>query len=453
MTIKGWYAFYISFVASIGGFLFGYDMAIISGAQIFLRDQFALSPQQFGFATSSVSLGCIAGPFLGARITDRFGRKSALYIAACLFALGAIGSALASNIAVFNVFRILGGVGVGLSSLASPMYIAEVAPPKSRGALGVMYQLAIAFGCLMATVVAYALAKELPPTLGWRWMFASVLAPVIAFTILLIPIPASPRWLAQRQRFDEAKAVLMRVVGADEALRELSEIVSSMNEETGSLRELFQPGLRAALIVGAVLAILNNSTGWTAISYYLPTVFQRAGFPNPSDALAQNALINGGNFLLSLVAVFLVDRLGRRKLWTACSLAMCLCLSMSGALFQCHLTGEVIVFAVFLCLVPHASGLGPLPWLMMSELYPTRLRAKAVGITTTVIWVASFAAPFTFPLRMELQSQKILHSIAGVFWAYASISLFAFIRGWRFLPLRPAAERLKISRTLDQPTG
>jgi SP family arabinose:H+ symporter-like MFS transporter len=225
-----------------------------------------------------------------------------------------------------------------------------------------------------------------------------------------------------------------------------------MHEEAGSLRELFQPGLRAALIVGAFLAIMNNLTGWTAISYYLPTLFQRAGFPNPSDALAQNALIYGGNVLLSLVAVSLVDRLGRRKLWTACSLAMCLCLSVAGAVFQCRLTGEVIVFASFLCLVPHALGLGPLPWLMMSELYPNRIRAKAVSITTTLIWVSSFAAPFSFPL-MALESEKILHSIAGVFWAYASISLFAFVWGWRFLPETRGRTLEDIASSWTNPTN
>ena len=445
------FAFYIAFVASLGGFLFGYDLVIISGAQIFLREQFALTPGQFGFATSSAILGCIAGPFLSALISDRLGRKSALYIAAVLFAVGAVGSALATNIGIFNVFRILGGVGVGLASLASPMYIAEIAPPKRRGALGLMYQLAITVGALMATVVSYVMARGLAPTLAWRWMFASVLVPVVVFSIMLIPIPASPRWLAEKKRFGEAKAVLTRIVGADEAQRELGEIISSMQVEAGSIRELFHPGLRAALATGLILAVLNNWTGWTALAFYLPTLFQHAGFTNPSDALAQNALINVGNVFLTLVAVALVDRVGRRRLWIGCSLAMCICLTIAGGLFQAHATGELVVFAIFLCLVPHAVGLGPLPWLMMSELYPTRIRAKAVSITTTALWIAGFTSPFALPL-MEARSEQVIHTVAGVFWAYALISLFSLLWGWRYLPETRGRTLEEIASSWTKPT-
>jgi SP family arabinose:H+ symporter-like MFS transporter len=427
------YAFFIAFVASLGGFLFGYDLVIIAGAQIFIHDQFALTAREFGFATSSALLGCIAGPFLGARISDRFGRKSSLYLAAFLFAVGAVGSALAPNISVFNVFRILGGVGVGLASLASPMYIAEVAPAKSRGRLGLMYQLAVTVGCVMATVVSFLLAKYAPPTIGWRWMFASVLVPVAIFTVLLIPVPASPRWLAEKKRFPEALDVLTRIGGAEEGAKELEEIKASMQEEVGTVRELLHPGMRMALITGLVLAVLNNWTGWTAISFYLPTLFQQAGFTKASDAIAQSIMINLGTVLLTIVAVWAVDRLGRRVLWIGGSVAMCLCLIVAGALFQFHATGNLVVLAIFLCSVPHAISLGPLPWLMMSELYPTRIRAKAVSITTTVLWVAGFTAPLVFPL-MESASEWLLHTVAGVFWVYAVINVFSLLWGWKRLP-------------------
>jgi len=430
---KRGYAFYIAFVASLGGFLFGYDLVIISGAQIFLRDQFALTPEQFGFATSSALLGCIAGPACGAWLCDRFGRKFTLIVAAVLFAVSAAGTALAHSILVFNSFRIIGGVGVGLASIGSPMYIAEIAPAKSRGRLGLMYQLAITIGAVAATIVSYSLARYAAPTVAWRWMFASVIVPVGAFSVLLIRVPASPRWLAEKNRFDEALAVLTQIAGKEEAQKELQEMRATMQAEAGSLRELFQPGMRAALFTGIILAVLNNWTGWTGIAFYLPTLFQRAGFANASDAIAQNVLVMGGTVFLTLISIWLVDRVGRRPLWIICSIAMCVFLVLTGMVFQFNATGHVVVLMIFLCAAPHAIGLGPLPWLMMSEIYPTRIRAKAVSLSTTFLWVAAFTGPFAFPI-LQATSEKMFHTIAGVFWLYAVICLFSFAWGWKFLP-------------------
>lgn len=430
---RKFYAFYIAFVASLGGFLFGYDLVIISGAQIFVRDQFGLTPQQFGFATSSALLGCIAGPFLGARICDRFGRKAALLLAAMLFAVGAVGTAVARDITDFNLFRILGGIGVGLASLASPMYIAEVAPAKARGRLGLMYQLAITVGAVAATIVSYFLARDMAPTIAWRWMFASVIAPVVVFSLLLIRLPASPRWLAEKRRFSEALALLSRIGGEEDGRREMTEIESSMHTEVGNFRELLRPGMRAAVATGIILAVLNNWTGWTGIAFYLPTLFQLAGYTKASDAIAQNVLVMAGTVLLTLISIWLVDRVGRRPLWITCSAAMCVFLVLTGVLFQRNATGGAVVLVVFLCAIPHAMALGPLPWLMMSEIYPTRLRAKAVSLSTTLLWVAGFTGPLAFPM-LESLSERIFHSIAGVFWLYSCICLFSFIWGWKFLP-------------------
>jgi SP family arabinose:H+ symporter-like MFS transporter len=427
------YAFYIAFVASLGGFLFGYDLVIISGAQIFLRDQFKLTLAQFGFATSSAMLGCIVGPASGARLCDRFGRKFTLVMAATLFAISAVGTALAENIFIFNVFRIIGGVGVGLASLASPMYIAEIAPAKNRGRLGLMYQLAITIGAVAATIVSYYLAKYAAPTVCWRWMFASVIVPVAAFSILLIRVPASPRWLVEKNRFEEAYSILAEIAGEEKARQELLEMRSTLHSEAGTLAELFQPGMRAALFTGIILAVLNNWTGWTGIAFYLPTLFQRAGFANASDAIAQNVLVMGGNVFLTLLSIWLVDRTGRRPLWIICSIAMCMFLAFTGMVFQFDMIGRVVVLMIFLCAAPHAIGLGPLPWLMMSEIYPTRLRAKAVSVSTTFLWVAAFSGPFAFPL-LQSRSEQMFHTIAGVFWLYAVICLFSFFWGWKSLP-------------------
>lgn len=427
------YAFYTAFVASLGGFLFGYDLVIISGAQIFLRTQFALTPRQFGFATSSALLGCIAGPACGARLCDRMGRKFTLIMAAGLFAVSAAGTALANTILIFNVFRVVGGLGVGLASLASPMYLAEIAPARNRGRLGLMYQLAITIGAVGATIISYYLARYAPPAMAWRWMFASVIVPVAVFSVLLIGLPESPRWLAGRKRFGEALLVLTRVAGKDEARQELAKMRATNDTEVGSLRELFQPGMRAALFTGIILAVMNNWTGWTGIAYYLPTLFQRAGFSNASDAIGQNVLVMGGNVFLTLLSVWLVDRVGRRPLWIVCSAAMFCFLILAGAVFQVNATGSIVVLVIFLCAAPHAIGLGPLPWLMMSEIYPTRIRAKSVSLATTCLWVAAFTGTYALPL-LQVASERMFHTVAGVFWLYAAVCLFSFFWGLKFLP-------------------
>jgi MFS transporter, SP family, arabinose:H+ symporter len=424
---------FLSFVAAIGGFLFGYDLVIISGVQLFLRQQFGLSPAQFGFATSSAILGCIMGPSLGAWLCDRIGRKGTLLTSGVLFAVGAIGSALAPNIFAFNLFRITGGVGVGLSSLASPMYIAEIGPARQRGRLGIMYQLAITIGAVSATIVSYFLAKYLPSTVSWRLMLASVAVPVILFMVLLVRVPQSPRWLAEEGRFDEAFSILAKIDGEDFARNEMKEIRQSLNAEAGTFAELFEPGMRRALLTGIALALFNNWTGWSGIAYYLPTLFQQAGYSQASAAIGQNVLVMGGNFLLTFVSIWLVDRAGRRPLWIATSAAMFVCLVIAGFVFHLNVTGPIVVAVILLCAAPHAIGLGPLPWLMMSELYPTRIRARAVSISTTFLWIAGFTGPFAFPM-IEVASKRLIGSAAGVFWFYSGICLVAFFWGRKYLP-------------------
>ncbi len=417
----------------MSGLLFGYDLVIISGAQIFLKDQFSLSPSQLGFAVSSAILGCIAGPSLGAWLCDRSGRKTTLIVAGCLFAAGSVGTALATSIATFNVFRIGGGVGVGLSSLAAPMYIAEVAPKRWRGRLGFMYQLTITIGALAATIVAYFLAKYVTPALSWRLMFASVLIPLACFMVLLVRLPQPPRWLASNGRYAEALQVLSRIDGEEQAAKEMEEINDSLAEETGTLGELFQPGMRMALFVGIVLALLNNWTGWTGIGYYLPILFQQSGYPEASAAIGADVVVWVGMVILTALSSMLVDRFGRRPMWLAASASMIICLVSAGWLFQFHVKGPLSIVAIFICAAPHAMGFGPLPWLMMSELYPTRIRARAVSITTTCLWVAGFTSPFAFP-TIVAASQKVLGTVSGLFWFYAVVCVFSLFWAFKFLP-------------------
>jgi len=267
------YAFLIAFVSAVGGFLFGYDLAIIGGANVFIREQFHLSEGLFGFTTASAGLGCIIGSMSGAWFCDRFGRRNTL-ISCCFFlAVGSLFTAIpqvlypGNQIFVFNIFRIVGGVGVGLCSIASPMYTNEIAPARWRGGLGFMYQLAIVAGSIAAALAAWLIAKWFPGAESWRWMLASELLFVFVFTLLLFLLPESPRWLADRGRMSEAQTIFERIDGIEFARTEMVQVRKSLAAESGSLSELFTPGLRIALVVGLCwrcLTITRAGAPWAA---------------------------------------------------------------------------------------------------------------------------------------------------------------------------------------------
>jgi sugar porter (SP) family MFS transporter len=426
------YAFLIAFISAVGGFLFGYDLAIIGGANVFLKEQFDLSAAMFGFTSASAGLGCMIGPLLGARLCDRLGRRSTLLAACCLLAVGSIFTAVPGDMITFNVFRIVGGLGVGLCSIASPIYTNEIAPARWRGGLGLMYQLAIVAGSILAAGVAWLLARWLPAEISWRWMFASELVFVLVFACLLLLVPESPRWLAERGHLKQARAIFARIDGAEFADSGLAEIQASLSAESGSLGELFSPGLRMALLVGLGLAFFNNSTGWTGMCSYLAYLFEAAGFQR-SDAILQFLLAYGFMGLMTLAACFLVDRAGRRPLWLVSSLVMVVANVLLGLVFHLEITGPLVLAAVFLCAIPHSFALGSLPWLMMSEIFPTRIRARAVAITTSFIWAVCFLAQYLFPVIARL-SEKIVGSIGGAFWFSGAICAMAFLFGLWLLP-------------------
>jgi len=423
----------IAFVAAVGGFLFGYDAGVIMGANLYLREQFNLSDAGFAWATSSMLVGSMTGPFIGSWLCDRIGRKGTFVIASVLLAVSAVLTAIPNSINVFNFFRFVGGVGVGLCSIASPMYIAEVAPARMRGKLGLMYQLAIVVGALCAGCVSWLLAKYLSESISWRWMFFSEAAAIVLFMTLLIFVPKSPRWLAEKGRDEEAIRVLSRIGGIDYATAEMKEIKASLSLESGKFSELFEPGIRMALLVGIILALLNNLTGFSAISPYLPSLFQDGGYPDKADAIFQFFIVYGFMGLMTLVSILLVDRVGRRPLWIGSSLFMFVALVIVGFVFHYSITGILVLVAIFLVVIPHAIGLGPLPWLMMSELYPTRVRAKAVSITTTFLWGAGFVGYFAFPIISGFSNRQF-NSIGPVFWLFAGVCILSTIFGLTILP-------------------
>lgn len=426
------YPFLISFVAAIGGFLFGYDLVVISGALLYLEEYFQLDDSALGFATASAIIGCIIGPIVGMWLCDKWGRKTTLFVCGFLLAASAIGTAIPPDITTFNIFRIVGGVGVGLASVASPMYIAEISPARIRGQLVLMYQMAVLLGCSISVLVAYGLAVTLGPA-SWRWMFASELVPILAFSVMLPYLPRSPRWLASKGRKDEALAVLTRINGPELAREELSAIDNSLAEETGSWSELFQPGVRVAMWTGILLAIFNQLTGWSGIAFYLPKIFQAAGWTEKTGAILQTLVMQGAGIFLTGISIWLVDRVGRRALWNASSAAMVLALSLTGFIFYYGITGRIVILAIVACAVPHMLGLGPLPWLVISEIQPTRVRAKAVALSTTVLWVAAFLGTYLFPWLARVSEERF-GSIAGLFWLYAGISALSLVFGLTMLP-------------------
>jgi len=423
----------VVFTAAVGGFLFGYDLSLIGAANVFLKDQFHLSEQMLGFTTASAALGCVFGPFLGAWLCDAVGRERTTMLAAGLLGISAFMTAIAPTINLFNTFRIIGGVGVGLCSVASPMYIAEVAPPKQRGGLGVMYQLAIVVGSTAAPLVAYLLVRNLPDSVSWRWMFASQIAVVVFFTGFLFLLPHSPRWLAQRGRVEEARLVLVRLHGAETAELELREIQQSLTEESGGFKELLQPGMRYALLIGLLLGVFNNWTGWSAIGGYIPMLFEMAGVHQRHVALLQFSFTYLAMAVLTIISMGLIDRLGRRPLWLFASVFMALITAGTGVVFHYQLHGWPVLLVILLCALPHGLALGPLPWLMMSEIFPTRIRAKAVAVTTTWLWLVIYTAAQLFPMLIGF-SQRHIGSPAGAFWIFTIVCICAVLFGWKMLP-------------------
>ena len=427
------YAFAIAFVAAVGGFLFGFDMGIIGAANLYLKDYFNLSGAQFGFATGSAAIGCIFGPFIGCWLCDAVGRKKTMIIASLLLAVSAIMTAIPEDIITFNTFRIVGGIGVGLCSIASPMYIAEIAPPRKRGRLGLMYQLAIVVGHITAPFVAWLLVLALPDAVSWRWMFASEMAAVIIFVFFVFFLPLSPRWLAGQGRYDDAFEVLTKVDSSEYALQEMQEIKESLACESGGYSELFGPGFKYALLIGILLAFFNNWTGWSVIGGYIPMLFEMSGLEDRAMSILQFAVTYGFMGLMTLVACWQVDRVGRRPLWLFASFLMAIVTALTGAVFHFELSGSIVLVVIILCTVPHGLALGPLPWLMMSEIFPTRIRAKAVAVTTTFLWVTIYSGAQLFPM-IAGYSEKIIDSAGGAFWLFTVICILSFIFGWKMLP-------------------
>jgi sugar porter (SP) family MFS transporter len=411
-------------VAAIGGLLFGFDTAVINGAIVFIKQQFALSESQTEIAASSLLLGCVIGASVAAFTSDRFGRKRVLLAAAALFTLSSIGAALPRDLIEFAIARLVGGVAIGIASTLSPLYIAEISPAPKRGLLVSLNQLAIVTGILLSYSVNYLLTGAGPA--NWRWMFASAALPSIAFFLTLLFIPESPRWLMQKGRQQEAEHFLTQIVGRQAAAGEIAAIRATISEESG---DLLDPTFRKALIVAIVIALFSQFTGINTIIYYGSIVFlEHVPHQTASTALWANVIIGAINFVATIAGMQLIDRAGRKSLLMSAFGGMALSLAAVSAAIHFQASGVVVLIFVLTYVACFAVGVGTGTWVLMAEICPTRVRGRAMSVATVFLWCGTLLVTLTF------LSLVTVFTAAGVFLLYAVISIAAFLFVWRGVP-------------------
>lgn len=419
----------ICLVATLGGLLFGYDTGVISGAIEPLTARFNLTDFMKGWASGCVLIGCATGVLLVGPLSDRFGRKKAMVLAAAMFLASAIGTALPQDIWTFIAFRLLGGLGIGIASISTPMYIAEITPAGIRGRMVAINQIAIMGGIAATSIINYFIAQHGDQTwlinTGWRWMFATGIAPSLVFALLLIPIPESPRWLIERKREEEAQDILTKVAGRGFADTESASIKAALSEEKGTWSELFSAKLRWPLLLGIALAILQQVTGINVFMYFGATIFKNMSQSTGVDAgLLQQVIINGSCTFFTLIAIATVDKWGRKPLMLIGTAGMGISLVAMGWMAQ-HMTdptaatGWMLLF-IILYIACFGLSVGPVVWVILSEIYPTAVRGRALGLATFFLWVADYIVTQTFPIMDAKSSWFVAHfNHAFSFYVYA----------------------------------
>jgi len=427
------YIYKATLVAAVGGLLFGYDTAVIAGAIGFMKTYYTLSDAMTGWVASCALLGCVAGAMYAGKLSDNIGRKKVLMLAALLFAISSIGTAMPPNLTFFVVFRLIGGMGIGIASMLSPMYISEMAPADIRGKLISVFQLGVVSGILLIYFVNAGIAGMYDEawniSTGWRYMFGSGLIPSAIFILLLLTVPESPRWLAKQKRNDEALDILTKINGEEKAKLELAEINGSLADDTSlALSEMMKPGLRRALLIGIVLAIFSQVTGINAIMYYAPEIFKSTG-DGSGSALMQTVLVGIINVAFTLVAIKYVDKLGRKALLLIGIAGMTVCLLAVGAAFYFEMQkGYLVLIAILGYIACFAISLGPLTFVVIAEIFPTKARGTAMSVAVFSLWVAVFLVSQTFPILMGSIGN------AFTFWIYMLMAVFAFLFVWKMVP-------------------
>jgi len=431
------YVMLVCVVAALGGLLFGYDTGVISGAIGPLEQRFDLSPKGVGWAASCALVGCIFGAAFAGTISDRIGRKKVLIISAVLFLVSALGTALPRNLIEFIIFRFIGGLGVGAASLTSPMYIAEISPARIRGRMVSVNQFAIVSGFLVVYFANYSIALGREDAWivqsGWRWMFGSESVPAVLLLMLVFLVPESPRWLTKQSREPEALGILTKVDGQQFAQQELLSIKDVISHESNSVGQLFQPGMQIVLVIGIVLAVLQQVTGINAVLYYAPEIFKNLGSKTEA-ALLQTVVVGAINIGFTVIAIWTVDRLGRKPLMTIGATGMGLTLLSLGLAFHFNQKSLWVLLIVLGYIGCFAMSLGPVTWVILSEIFPTNIRGRAMAIATVILWISCFVVSQTFPMmdKNEWLVEKFHHGFS--FWVYALFCVVEVLFVWLFIP-------------------
>ena len=436
------YLLKLSLVSAMGGLLFGYDWVVIGGAKPFYELYYNIneSPPLQGWAMSSALIGCIFGAMMAGWFTDRFGRKKLLIASAVLFAVSSYGTGTANQFAFFIIFRIIGGLGIGIASTVSPIYIAEVAPKKVRGIFVSINQLTIVLGILLAQIVNWQIAQPVPEgstslqilqswngMVGWRWMFWAELVPSLAFFFLMFFVPETPRFLVKVARFENAARILTRIGGDEYAEENMKSIRNTLTNESArlSIKPLFKKSLYPVLIIGIKLAVFQQWCGINVIFNYAQEVFTSAGYD--VNEMFLNIVITGSiNLVFTIIAMGLVDRIGRRKLMLIGAVGLAIIYMLVGLFYLLKLNGLPILILLLSGIGIYAMSLAPVTWVVISEIFPNRLRGIALSVATLFLWISSSLLVLTFPILNQAVGTS------STFWIYGLVciagSIFIFYR-------------------------
>ncbi len=433
-NVNSGYLILISLIAGMGGYLFGYDWVVIGGAKAFYEVYFSIAniPWLQGWVMSSALLGCLIGVVISGGLSDKYGRKFMMILAAIVFGLSAFGTGAATTLDVFILFRVISGVGIGIASNISPMYLSEVSPPATRGKFVAIYQLAVVLGILSAQIVNWLIARPVIPgedilaswngQMGWRWMFWAPVFPSILYLLLAFVVPESPRWLVSKEKYTKATDIFARIVNrtyTEELVSEVQRSISHVNERI-PLSHLFKGKALKIAVIGITIAVLQQWCGINVVFNYAQEIFSAAGY-SVSDMLFNIVVTGVVNVVFTFVGMYTVDKLGRRSLMLMGTIGLSIIYAVLGGGYYFQLEGMIMLILVVLAIACYAMTLAPVTWIVISEIFPTHLRAKGMAVSTFALWSASFVLTYTFPLLNNALGAY------GIFWLYGVICVVGFL--------------------------